>query len=512
MSVSSVNDKNLDVFAAAQARSRDEDREGKTDTPDAAAVETSFSQMLKGRLSGNMVFTRLDQQLSVPQRAEPDTSRSPVADRREQAPKDNGVDPYDPNDDLQESDRRAPPSAAAADKAQPKSADPAATGATAGVQQTAANTNNPASQTEGTSRTPGKTAAEAGADQANATTKAAVQTAANTVTKGESVTPEVLEQAKQAAKSGTQKIAATVTDEGGHTSSQPQSTLGARAAVNADAAQRQGDGTTLQMQADADSLATAEAEGSANNIFNRLKAQTGAGKGNEEGKGQDAAEAAKSQSTPPPQPNLPQGAAITPGLAATTGGQFSALTGTAQSSMVVDGATGGTATLGENNSLQQRSATNPATNASRPPPVPPHIIAEQVAVNVQRGLAQGQDRITVQLRPQELGRVEIKMDMGHDGKMTAVVSAERPETLDMLRQDSRTLIQSLNDAGLQLDQSSLSFSLQSQNDGGGSEGDTAQGNGSGTNSTEDGDDPFQTGFHFEETGGFSNDGRLDVRI
>ncbi len=133
-------------------------------------------------------------------------------------------------------------------------------------------------------------------------------------------------------------------------------------------------------------------------------------------------------------------------------------------------------------------------------------------MNISRGLAQGNDRITIQLRPAELGRVEVKMEMTHDGKMTAVVSAERPETLDMLRQDARTLLQSLNNAGLQADQNSLSFTLQDQNTGDGSQQNHAKGN-NGSGQTSDGlEDLINTGFIFEQTGGFDGDGRLDVKI
>jgi len=65
--------------------------------------------------------------------------------------------------------------------------------------------------------------------------------------------------------------------------------------------------------------------------------------------------------------------------------------------------------------------------------------AEQVAIQIQRAIGAGTDRITVQLRPQELGRVEVKMEVGHDGKLLAVISADKPETLDLLQRDQRSL-------------------------------------------------------------------------
>ena len=53
----------------------------------------------------------------------------------------------------------------------------------------------------------------------------------------------------------------------------------------------------------------------------------------------------------------------------------------------------------------------------------------------------------------------MKLDVDHDGRITAVISADRSDTLNMLQQDRATLPQALRDAGLQADSSSLSFNL-----------------------------------------------------
>ncbi len=98
-------------------------------------------------------------------------------------------------------------------------------------------------------------------------------------------------------------------------------------------------------------------------------------------------------------------------------------------------------------------------NAGQPLPT-----AEQVAIQIQRAVGNGSDRITIQLRPQELGRVEVKMEVGHDGKLLAVISADKPETLDLLQRDQRSLQNALSDAGLDVDNDSLSFNLNGQED------------------------------------------------
>ena len=83
--------------------------------------------------------------------------------------------------------------------------------------------------------------------------------------------------------------------------------------------------------------------------------------------------------------------------------------------------------------------------------------AEQVALQVNRGINDAKDRITIQLKPAELGRVDIKLEVSHDGRMTAVISAERQETLDLLRSDQRNLLNAINEAGMKMSQNNLNF-------------------------------------------------------
>lgn len=103
-----------------------------------------------------------------------------------------------------------------------------------------------------------------------------------------------------------------------------------------------------------------------------------------------------------------------------------------------------------------------ASTAAKPRlPVPPRFIADQVAVQIQKSLNQGNDKISIQLRPAELGKVEVRLDVGHEGRVTAVITADRADTLDLLQRDARILQSSLQDAGLRADSNSLSFELRS---------------------------------------------------
>lgn len=84
---------------------------------------------------------------------------------------------------------------------------------------------------------------------------------------------------------------------------------------------------------------------------------------------------------------------------------------------------------------------------------------EQVAINLRQAAQSGSDRIEIQLKPASLGAIAVKLDVSHDGHITAVISADRSDTLNLLRQHSDGLTQSLRDAGLQADSGSLSFNL-----------------------------------------------------
>jgi len=96
----------------------------------------------------------------------------------------------------------------------------------------------------------------------------------------------------------------------------------------------------------------------------------------------------------------------------------------------------------------------------------PHSAADQVSVQLGKAVPGKNDQMVINLKPVELGSVEVKLDFGADGRVQASIMAERPETLEMLQKDYRALERALNDAGLQTDPGSLSFNLKGQNQGG----------------------------------------------
>lgn len=111
--------------------------------------------------------------------------------------------------------------------------------------------------------------------------------------------------------------------------------------------------------------------------------------------------------------------------------------------------------------FQQSGQTQQAQATQRPQQMPREAVVEQVKVRIAQGAANGQDTIKIQLRPQEMGRVDVKLEI-RDGSVTAHVVADSRETLDMLKSDSRSLEKALSDAGLKTDSGSLNFSMRGE--------------------------------------------------
>lgn len=94
--------------------------------------------------------------------------------------------------------------------------------------------------------------------------------------------------------------------------------------------------------------------------------------------------------------------------------------------------------------------------------VNPQAVVAQVAVQLTAAGKAKNQAMTVKLEPVELGKIDIRLDFGADGKVQAAIFADRPQTLDMLQKDARGLEKALQNAGLQTDSGSLSFNLRGQ--------------------------------------------------
>ncbi len=144
--------------------------------------------------------------------------------------------------------------------------------------------------------------------------------------------------------------------------------------------------------------------------------------------------------------------------AASIGAQQSAANQSAmapKASMAVD-IPGISGAAGPNNQTQQ--VTKVVAPPPPPPPKPPAPV-EQVAVQIKKAIGEGADKINIKLQPANLGKVEVRMEIGKDGVLTANVIAEKPETLELLQRDVRGLEKVLQEGGLKTDTQSFNFSL-----------------------------------------------------
>jgi len=118
------------------------------------------------------------------------------------------------------------------------------------------------------------------------------------------------------------------------------------------------------------------------------------------------------------------------------------------------------------------AAAQAATQAPQTPADVPSSVAE-LGTAIAVKAAGGAKSFEIRLDPAELGRVEVRLDVGADGKADATITVHRPETLALLISDSQNLERTLRDAGLDVSNSSLNFSLKGdgrQGDGGGASG------------------------------------------
>lgn len=75
---------------------------------------------------------------------------------------------------------------------------------------------------------------------------------------------------------------------------------------------------------------------------------------------------------------------------------------------------------------------------------------------------EGGSRLTIELDPVELGSIEVSLQRDERGTASATFTVERPETLQLLQRDTRTLVDLLAGAGFSVDSGSLGFELRQE--------------------------------------------------
>jgi flagellar hook-length control protein FliK len=149
-------------------------------------------------------------------------------------------------------------------------------------------------------------------------------------------------------------------------------------------------------------------------------------------------------------------------------------------------------------------ASKPAGSPYPAVPATPHMpvvqaqpgrIGADIGVEIARMAKGGREDLLIRLDPREMGRIDVRLSFDRDGILRAVMSADSPTALEMLRRESGDLNRALADAGIRADGQSLRFDARG--------GDQRQGGGQGHAGQHGRDDGASSG-------GLAGDGASDL--
>lgn len=104
------------------------------------------------------------------------------------------------------------------------------------------------------------------------------------------------------------------------------------------------------------------------------------------------------------------------------------------------------------------AASSPASSAGKAQPAAPALQIAPALIGILQQ-PDGQQSVTVRLQPAELGQVQIRIDQTVAGAAHIDITAERPETLQLLQRDEPRLQQVLDQAGIQSTGRTVSFQM-----------------------------------------------------
>lgn len=91
----------------------------------------------------------------------------------------------------------------------------------------------------------------------------------------------------------------------------------------------------------------------------------------------------------------------------------------------------------------------------------PGQIGRDMGVEIARQVKAGKEEVLVRLDPAEMGRIDVRLSFDRDGTLRAVMAADSPAALDMLRREAGDLSRALTDAGVRADTQSFRFDSRS---------------------------------------------------
>ncbi|MGL4439376.1 MAG: flagellar hook-length control protein FliK [Bosea sp. (in: a-proteobacteria)] len=104
-------------------------------------------------------------------------------------------------------------------------------------------------------------------------------------------------------------------------------------------------------------------------------------------------------------------------------------------------------------------APAPLPPPSQLPELPRAIPPSAVPMEIGLRSLQGMKEFQIRLDPAELGRIDVKLEIGDDKSVTARVVVDRVETLHLLQREAKTLERAFEQAGLKSSDASVDISL-----------------------------------------------------
>ncbi len=106
---------------------------------------------------------------------------------------------------------------------------------------------------------------------------------------------------------------------------------------------------------------------------------------------------------------------------------------------------------------QQTSLTPQLLQAKTPQ------IMHDIAVHMKQAINASSDKVTVQLNPPALGKIQIELQFAKDGRVNAILYADKIETYDLLQRNPQLLKESIAGTGINPETTDLSFSFRGEN-------------------------------------------------
>ncbi len=96
---------------------------------------------------------------------------------------------------------------------------------------------------------------------------------------------------------------------------------------------------------------------------------------------------------------------------------------------------------------------------AKPISAPPAVVVSDLPVAIATLARQGERTFEIRLDPAELGKIDVSLTIDRDGAIRTHIVVERPETVQLLRNDTQRLEQALGESGLRTDPGGIGISL-----------------------------------------------------